>query len=164
MPRAHHHPDHSDHSGCDPINCPEDCTVDEKASPCPSCICTEKNITRVRRSPQRLQCSPPRCNPPCYLDYSTACPSCQCIGRNTGNVPRVQCSPPNCRRGCSLDYSTPCPSCSCGFRGRKRRSPPRGQCSPVKCDAPCYTDYSTPCPTCKCIGKDNDVPPQIQCT
>ncbi|GFT23011.1 hypothetical protein NPIL_520631 [Nephila pilipes] len=47
---AHHHPDHSDHPGCDPINCPEDCTVDEKASPCPSCICTEKNISKYSYS------------------------------------------------------------------------------------------------------------------
>ncbi|GFY36939.1 hypothetical protein TNIN_227061 [Trichonephila inaurata madagascariensis] len=49
-----------------------------------------------------IQCSPPKCDAPCYLNYKTKpCPS-------------LQCSPPKCDAPCTLNYSTkPCPSCDC---------------------------------------------------
>lgn len=79
----------------------------------------------TKRSPQRIACSPPRCNGAgCYLDYSTTCPSCRCNGRGGngggggrnggGGMNGLQCSPPNCRRGCFVDYSGICPRCRCG--------------------------------------------------
>lgn len=75
-------------------------------------------IDITKRSPQRIACSPPRCNGAgCYLDYSTTCPSCRCNGRGGnggGGRNGVQCSPPNCRRGCFVDYSGICPRCRCG--------------------------------------------------
>ncbi|XP_035227831.1 small proline-rich protein 2H-like [Stegodyphus dumicola] len=63
-----------------------------------------------------IQCSPPKCEAGCSIDYSTdPCPSCVC----DRVPPLIQCSPPKCEAGCWIDYSTdPCPSCACD-RGKK---------------------------------------------
>ncbi|XP_055949174.1 zonadhesin-like isoform X5 [Argiope bruennichi] len=97
-----------------------------------------------------IQCSMPRCDAGCSIDYSTKpCPSCSCT-----NTPTIQCSMPKCDEGCSIDYSTkPCPSCSC-------TNMPTIQCSMPKCDEGCSIDYSTkPCPSCSCTDS-----PIIQCS
>ncbi|GIX90427.1 uncharacterized protein CEXT_548661 [Caerostris extrusa] len=94
-----------------------------------------------RRSPT-LQCSMPKCDPGCTIDYSTKpCPGCSCGGEGG-----VQCSTPKCDPGCTVDHSVkPCPTCACGD------STPAWQCSPVKCESHCQQVLGPQgCPTCKC--------------
>ncbi|GFY33452.1 DUF4817 domain-containing protein [Trichonephila clavipes] len=120
-----------------------------------------------------IQCSPPKCDAPCYLNYKTKpCPSCDCSGNgdmnhnsysnnnnygNYGVPPMIQCDPPKCDAPCTLNYNTkPCPSCDCSRNsGRKNNAysnnnnygnygvPPMIQCDPPKCDAPCTLNYNT---------------------
>ncbi|CAL1266706.1 unnamed protein product [Larinioides sclopetarius] len=95
-----------------------------------------------------VQCSIPKCDDGCSIDYSTKpCPSCSCR-----DFPSIQCDMPKCDDGCSIDYSTkPCPSCSCPDF-------PAIQCDIPKCDEDCNIDYSTkPCPSCSC----QDSPPVL---
>ncbi|KAF8774322.1 small proline-rich protein 2H-like [Argiope bruennichi] len=101
-------------------------------------------------SAQGIACSPPKCDPPCTMNYSTQpCPSCEC---DDNPPPMIMCSPPKCDFPCKMNYSTqPCPSCECNNEQSRVR------CSPPRCDAPCTMNYKTkPCPSCQC--------PMVQCS
>ncbi|GFR01601.1 hypothetical protein TNCT_383271 [Trichonephila clavata] len=89
-----------------------------------------------------IQCSPPKCDAPCYLNYKTKpCPSCDCSGNGDRN-----------NNAYSNDNNN--------NNGYKYDAPPMIQCDPPKCDAPCTLNYNTkPCPSCDCSrngGRNNN--------